>query len=246
MSLIDWLREICADYRHEPVAIYRKRGGHEWPLVARDDSDLAAQLDAGGHFLPLPKEPAALANVLEVSLVAFILDKISAMDDATARQGSERGYPDVEIAGPRFGGGHHALDIKVARRARSGRQTQSRITLLTGNTYFLYPDLPWPGIIRPFGDYVSHLDLIAIYTFDDRAKSRVRDLELIVQETWRIASQQRSSTTREYIGAVQSIDDLRAGRGAFGSVEEFLTFWRKYRFRTGRAVGQQLRKLSRR
>jgi hypothetical protein len=244
MILIDWLRETCAEYRHEPVAIYRKRGSHGWPLVARDEADLASQLEAGGHLLPLPKEPAALANVLEVSLVAFILEKIATLGDATATAGSERGYPDIEISGSRFGDGYHAVDIKAARRAKNGRQTQSAITLLTGNTYFRHPTLPWPGIMRPFNDYVSHLDLIVIYTFDTSGTSRVRDLQLIAQETWRIASRQRSSTTREYIGAVRSIEDLEAGRGAFASLDEFLTYWRKFPFKVGRAVEQQLTKLS--
>jgi hypothetical protein len=66
---------------------------------------------------------------------------------------------------------------------------------------------------------------------------------LIVQEPWRIASRQRSSTTREYIGAVDSLERLRSGAGEFESEEEFYRFWRAYPFRTGRAVEQQLRRL---
>ena len=45
-------------------------------------------------------------------------------------------------------------------------------------------------------------------------------------ETWRVASMKRSSTTRNYIGAMDSLEDLRTERGAFGSVEEFYAFWR--------------------
>ena len=73
--------------------------------------------------------------------------------------------------------------------------------------------------------------------------ARVTDLELIVQEPWRIASKQRSSTTREYIGAVQSLSDLRDGRGEFESEADFYTFWRRYPFRIGRAVQQVLDRL---
>ena len=91
---------------------------------------------------------------------------------------------------------------KAARRAPNRRQTQSRITLYTGNTYFAYPTLHWPGTFRPFADYTEHLDVSWIYTLNQDAPSRVDDLELIVQEPWRIGSHQRSSTTREYIGAV--------------------------------------------
>jgi len=190
----------------------------------------------------LPKEPAALANVLEVSLVNFILEELRRVPDAAGVRGGERGYPDIEISGPTFGGGHHAVDVKVARR-RNKRMTQSRITLFTGNSYFKYPELKWPGTFRPFKEYQSHLDAVALYTLDTETDARIRDLELIVQESWRIGSRQRSSTTREYIGAVMQIDQLRGGTGEFGSQAEFHEYWRKFPFKIGRAVDQQLKKL---
>ena len=61
-----------------------------------------------------------------------------------------------------------------------------------------------------------------------------------MQEPWRIASRQRSSTTREYLGAVQDLDALRSGAGEFETEADFYAFWRKYPFRIGRAVQQQL------
>ena len=61
--------------------------------------------------------------------------------------------------------------------------------------------------------------------------------------TWTIASKQRSSTTREYIGAVVDIDDLREGRGDFDTPEAFYKFWRRYGFKIGKVVQQQLDKL---
>lgn len=242
-KLIEWLRATLADFVFDVEAVYLREGDHEWPLTARDSADLAKQLDKGGHFLPLPKEPAALANVLEVSLVDFLLERIDAEKGMRGQRGTERGYPDVEISGRKFGGGFHALDIKVARRGRTGRSTQSAITLYTGNTYFRYPQLHWPGTFRPFDDYASHIDLLGIYTLSDRSKARVEDLELIVQEPWRIASHQRSSSTREYIGAVKKIESLREGAGEFDSEADFYAFWRNYKFRIGPAVSAQLDKL---
>lgn len=249
-NLIHWLREVCAAYELEPAAVYRKRGDHPWPLQANDEEDLVDQLEQGGHFLPLPTEPAALANVIEVSLSRFVLDRLAPLDDAEGHQGTERGYPDVEVSGRRFGGGYHAVDIKVARRKQNkngsiGKNTQSRITLYTGNTYFRYPQLLWPGSFRPFQDYNSHLDLIALYTLNTETNSRIDDLELVVHESWRIASRERSSTTREYIGAVTALEDLRHGRGAFETPEAFYGYWRKFPFKIGPVVQQQLDKLLR-
>jgi hypothetical protein len=244
--LISWLRGACAEYVLEPAAVYRRRGTHAWPLVADDEAELEQKLNEGGHFLPLPKEPAALANVLEVSLAEYLLSRLASLDGALGRRGTERGYPDIEISGAVFGDVPHALDIKVARRARNGRKTQSRITLYTGNTYFRFPELRWPGTFRPFNEYASHLDLIALYTLNEDSVTRIEDLELVVQESWRIASTQRSSTTREYIGAVMSIADLRHGRGEFETLEAFYKYWRRFDFKVGKAVQKQLERLLKR
>jgi hypothetical protein len=242
-SQIGWLRSIAAEYRFEPIGILRRSDTGTWPIVVNSDAELEQTLRARGRLLPLPTEPAALANVVEVSLVNFVLERAAALPGAIAAKGSERGYPDVELSGPAFGGGFCAVDVKVARRAKNKERTQSPITLYTGNTYFKHPALRWPGTLRPFQEYSAHLDLLAIYTFSDSGASRISDLELIVQEPWRIASRQRSSSTREYIGAVTSIDDLRNGNGEFATEKEFYDFWRKFHFKIGRAVEMQLKKL---
>ena len=241
-DVLTWLRATCEEFRFDIVATYRRSGEHAWPLVAEDPEDLERQLADSGHLLPLPKEPASLANVLEVAIVDELLERISDVEGAEAHRGTERGYPDVEIAGEAFGG-HHAVDVKVARLAASGTRTQSRVTLYTGNTYFRYPQLHWPGTFRPFRDYVSHLDIVAVYRLDPSTRERVHDLELIVHEAWRIASRQRSSTTREYLGAVQSLADLREGNGEFDNPEDFYKYWRRYAFRIGAATQRQLDRL---
>lgn len=244
----EWLREQCAEYEFDLAGVFRLNGNLPWPITASDPNALAQMLADGGHILPLPQEPAALANVLEVSLVDFLVERAKATEGVTALRGTERGYPDLELSGPRFGGGFHAVDVKMAKRkiTKAGKptnSTQSRITLYTGNTYFRYPQLHWPGTFRPFDDYASHLDLIGVYTLNYTSLARVEELDLIVHEPWKIASKQRSSTTREYIGAVQQIGALREGRGEFSSPEEFYKYWRKYPFKIGRVVQQQLDKL---
>ncbi|GIK77711.1 MAG: restriction endonuclease [Acidobacteria bacterium] len=246
-ELLSWLRAACAEYRFDVAALYQRHGDHAWPLEAADFDDLSRQLDAGGHFLPLPKEPAALANVLEVSIVRFLVERAADHEDVDVEIGTERGYPDLEFSGRAFGGGFHAVDLKAARRKplkRSPpRQTQSRITLYTGNTYFAWPDLQWPGMLRPFAEYESHVDVIAIYTLDTDATERATEIEVIVQEPWRIASKERSSTTREYIGAVLELERLREGAGDFDSEEDFYKYWRAFDFRMPKALRAQLSKL---
>lgn len=244
--LIHWLREQCADFTFDVRGVFRRSGPNtEWPMVAADEAQLEQRLADGGHLLPLPKEPAALANVLEVAIVDFLLERLEVLDGVVAQRGTERGYPDLEISGQRFGGGFHALDVKVARLAETrGRpRTQSRITLYTGNTYFRWPTLHWPGTFRPFSEYASHLDLIMLYRFQPESSARVTDLEVLVQEAWRIGSKQRSSTTREYIGAVDGLDRLRQGDGEFETATAFYDYWRRFPFSVSVQVQRQLHRL---
>lgn len=245
-EVLDWLRARCAEFEFDVAGVFRRHGDHDWPFDAADPEDLEAKLLAGGHLLPLPKEPAALANILEVAIVDHLLDATEDDPGIVATRGSERGYPDLELSGDRFGEGYHALDVKVARRDdRNPARTKSRITLYTGNTYFRWPQLHWPGTFRPFADYASHLDLIVLYEFVPEIGSRVADLKLVVQPAWRIGSRQRSSTTREYIGAVDLIEDLRAGRGEFNTPAEFYDYWRAFPFRISQQVQRQLDRLIR-
>lgn len=140
-DLRTWLAEQCAGYTFNVGGVFQRESDFSsWPLEAAGPAELEERLAEGGHLLPLPREPAALANVLETSIVTFLMMRVLLISGAQVRQGTERGYPDLEISGPAFGGGFHAVDVKAARRKPSDRQTQSRITLYTGNTYF-----KWPG-----------------------------------------------------------------------------------------------------
>lgn len=242
-SVIEWLRSACRDHELMPLAVLTAKGADTWPLHASNEQELRSALARANRLIPLPKEPAALANVLEVSVIDFLLLALTKEPGVIARRGTERGYPDLEIS---TGGKHFAVDFKAARRSNSRRQTESRITLCTGNTYFRYPKLHWPNTFRAFADYEAHLEVLAVYTLNEASTWRVDDLEFIVDHMWRFASKQRSSTTREYIGAVVNLDALRTGTGEFETEEEFQKFWRKYPFKIGRTVQQQLDKLLKR
>ncbi|MBN3534227.1 hypothetical protein JYB32_33315 [Burkholderia cenocepacia] len=245
-ELLKWLRVVCESYEVQPYAIYRvtnPAASTPWPLRATSNEDLLNQLQQRGHFLPLPQEPAALANILEVSIADHVLGELRKINPNGGVRGGERAYPDLEVSADLFGGGPYAVDIKVARRSKSGRQTDSRVTLYTGNTYFRHPDLKWPGTLRSFNEYKNHLTLVALYTLDTNTVSRITNIEVIAQETWRIASKQRSSTTREYIGAVVDIDALREGRGEFSNKDDFFKYWRNYPFKIGKTIEKQFMKL---
>jgi hypothetical protein len=201
-------------------------------LIARSSSELRELLTDRGNLLPLPSEPASLANVMEIELKQHLVTVLAEIPSVAARVGTERSFPDLEFSGGPFGEGVHAVDIKCARRRVSLRAShqsdllKNRIALYTGNTYFKWPDLKFSGILRPFGEYVEKVSVVVIYTFDSSRPERVTDVEVVAHPTWMIASRSRASTTREYIGSVQNVTALRAGQGEFESEQQFYDYWR--------------------
>ena len=225
--LLRWIREHTAGWAPSAVGVFQESGRDErWPLNAGDPAELRMTLTDRGHLLPLPTEPAALANLLEIELRTHLEGAVMRTEGADMRVGTQRSFPDLEFSGPAFGGGVRAADIKCARRRKSGMALQSRIALYTGNTYFLWPQLKFSGILRPFDEYAELLSIVAIYDFRPDLPERIANLEVIAHETWRIASRKRASATREYIGSVQDIVQLTAGDGEFESPDEFYRYWR--------------------
>jgi len=55
-------------------------------------------------------------------------------------------------------------------------------------------DSAWPGMLRPFDDYDSHLDILGLYLASNVALTEAESaiLALLVREPWRIASRERS------------------------------------------------------
>jgi hypothetical protein len=224
--LLDWLREHTATWAPSIVGVFRENAVHEWPLTAASPAELRAQLTETGHLLPLPTESAALANVMEIELRQHLMEATALTKGAEVIAGTQRSFPDLEFHGPAFGGGFRAVDIKCARRGKTGVSLSNRIALYTGNTYFLWPQLKFSGILRPFGEYEELISIVVIHTYDPALPERITDVQVIVHETWQIASKSRASGTREYIGSVQRIGDLVAGRGEFESPEDFYAYWR--------------------
>lgn len=224
--LIAWLRDQTASWAPSIVGVFREDALHEWPISAGSATELRERLTEVGHLLPLPSEPAALANVMEIELRQHLMEAAALTDDVAMTEGTERSYPDLEVFGERFGGGARAVDIKCARRGRTRVSLNNRIALYTGNTYFLWPQLKFSGIARPFGEYHEHVSIVVIYTFDASIPERITDVQVVAHETWKIASRARASATREYIGSVQKIDDVIEGRGEFDSAVEFYDYWR--------------------
>lgn len=223
--LLVWIRTEVEGWEPSAVGVFREKAEHDWPISAASESELREKLASAGHLMPLPTEPAALANVMEIELRARLVEAAGRYDELVIREGTQRSYPDLEFEGLGSAGAVAAVDIKCARR-KTPTRLNNAIALYTGNTWFLWPQLKFSGILRPFIEYQEHLALLVLYDFDSTLPERIKNVTVVAHETWRIASTKRASSTREYIGSVTGIDDLIAGRGDFESMDEFYDYWR--------------------
>jgi hypothetical protein len=140
-----WLRDAVRDYRWQV----------RWVLLDNGDR------------LPLPKEPALIAKLIEVTIIDHLRKKAFALAPRLHVDGDETGrmYPDILLSGPALGHELAAVDVKVARlappsatairRAHGGpvpRVTSSQITLGPFNSYFRYPQFKFPGALAAYGE----------------------------------------------------------------------------------------------
>lgn len=181
---------------------------------------------ADGSVEAMPSESAFSAKLIEQSTVAHITRRLARMAPGVSVLPAEsnRTYPDMTLEG--LLDRPVAVDVKTSRRSRSGRRTGSAVGLGPFDGYLRHPRTHCDGIARPYGEYAHHISLLLPYDFDLSLKIPVANIEVIAQESWRIASKRKASGTRDYIAAVTLLDDLRAGRGEFRNRSEFLSFWR--------------------
>lgn len=188
--------------------------------------DIMGFATSRGTVIPLNLEPGTLGNIIEGVLIAHLKEKVKGRKDIGVAEGGFRYYPDLELSGPFFGDKLIALDIKAARRDPANQnRTKSRITLYTFGTYLKYQDKKFSQIIRPFQEYATHIDLIAFFDVDSQ-KHQVLNMEFAVVEPWKIASKTKSSSTRDYVGAIMEIDKMKKESGGdFTKQKEFYNFW---------------------
>lgn len=222
-DLLTWLRDLFADWTPQVRALIRVGDEGSLPIGTASEEEFLDELEEKGWLLPLPDESAALSNLFETEILD-IVHRALEDEDVTIRKGGSRSYPDFELDGSFFEGGPHAVDIKCARH--SGTSVDSTIALYTGNTYFLFPDLPFPGMLRTFGEYDERIALVVLYRYRPDLLERFSDVRVAIQPAWRIAGKTKPSSTRHYIGSVNRVADIVDGRGAFENAQDFYDYWR--------------------
>ena len=150
----------------------------------------------------------------------------------------QNSYPDFTLLTDEDDRAKIAVDVKTTYVDRVGATFSFT---LGGYTSFLRNDTK--NIEFPYSEYSRHW--IIGYVYHRILPSNRRhvygigqvteiqppytDVQVFVQEKWRIAGDKAGSGNTTNIGSIRGcIDDFRAGRGVFSSREEYLDYWRNY------------------
>lgn len=182
-------------------------------------------LDAKKKLHPIPKN-IQLQALFEYLAGERIKEWAGKLGIEVVEATNTREYPDFTLQGSPLGEEVIAVDVKTGRRGGN----RSGFTLGSYWGYFRRPEEKRGGCRLPYGEFTKHWIVGFIYDWDEDADTlhMVSNIELIVQEKWRIASKSTGTGTTKAIGSMRKIEDLRKGKGDFNSEGEFLTYWRNY------------------
>ncbi len=184
--------------------------------------------------IDVPSDSRAISAIFEDLVIARI-KPIAEKYGCVFERGGGREYPDVTLRDIPGLEGKIAIDVKTSRKKSSN--TIGGFTIGTYLGYFRNPNAKVGTIRYPYGDYVQHWIIGICYNFETyeeihggvvEEKFRITDLDVIIQEKWRIASKQTGSGTTKHIRSITNINALKSGQGEFNSREKFLQYWRNY------------------
>lgn len=151
-------------------------------------------------------------------------------------------YPDFTFHKGCEANGKIAIDVKTTYRRNDGDRFAYT---LGGYTSFIRPGNERKNIVFPFDQYTEHWVIGFVYNRIGTKKAQAEhrfaldqiadiplpfeNVEVFVQEKWRIASDRAGSGNTTNIGSINgTIDEFRKGNGPFESEDEFLAYWRAY------------------
>lgn len=186
-------------------------------------------LDTEKKLHPIPKniQIQALFEYLAIKRLKKFAKRVGSnlIEAENTRQ-----YPDATLKGGKINK-RVAVDIKTTRR--KSQELVSGFTIGSYAGYFRHPHKKMPGCRMPYGDFDEHWIIGFIYTWNETGDTlhMVSDVDLVVQEKWKIASKTTGTGTTTAIGSIKGMRRVKQGKGDFRSEEEFLEYWRSYKIR---------------
>lgn len=197
-------------------------------------------IDRRGRIYPLGSDTKVLStlfeNIARQAVASYANQQGLTLYDAD----KQNYYPDFTLAKDRADQNKIAIDVKTTYTEQAG----NRFSFTLGSyTSFLRNGVK--NIMFPYSEYAEHWIIGFVYrrlAVEQSAVNRVysasdlatipapfTDVEVFVQEKWRIAGDRAGSGNTTNIGSINgTLADFQQGNGVFQSESEFLAYWRGY------------------
>ena len=198
-------------------------------------------VDAKKRVYTLSNDTKLISKVFELIAFPIVCDALAPYDVDIESEERQTVYPDLTIILGSDTPNKIALDIKSTYRKSKDRAG------FTLGSYTAYMRPPFTkNITYPYFEYLEHWVVGFIYSRIPGVTTQcvsideigsvtppIKDVELIIQEKWRVASDKPGSGNTTNIGSVRQISALRKGAGTFAQLgpegkEVFEDYWRNF------------------
>ncbi len=198
--------------------------------------DIKGVIDSQNRIYTVNNDTKLISKVFELITTPIILDIAEKYNIKVIQSDRQTVYPDLTLILPT--GEKIALDIKSTYR-----KTKDRVAGFTLGSYTGYLRNATKNIMFPYHEYSQHLILGFIYTREedkageimpltkiDEIEPVITDIEIIVQEKYKLSSDTPGSGNTANIGSSTDIEILRNGMGIFSEYGEavFEDYWRNF------------------
>ena len=212
-------------------------------ITDKKDWTIKGFIDAKKQIYPISVDTKLLSKILELTILPLLVDFCKKHEFKYYLAESQIQYPDVTLEGKLLGMKKYALDIKTTYRTGTGKTTRRGFTLgsfrgclrephSTRYSRFPYVEYKKHWILGIIYSRRQGNNIKKVYDLDElpTIKSVITDLEIILQEKYRIANFIPGSGNTANIGSITNLEKLRNGTGPFAKYgsEVFEDYWRNY------------------
>lgn len=217
------------------------------PHISTDDNQWTIKgfIDVFKNIYTISGDTKIVSKLLEIHLFPKILDFANEIGYNIVLADHQNYYPDLSFVKKDDPDVKFALDLKTTYRLDDYEGFCNSFTLGSHGKYFT-DRTSTKNVQFPYGDYVAHFCLCAIYTraadgdIDETNVYDIKDLTSITSvikdivftacEKWEIASDRSGSGNTANIGSIDYIEDVFNCNGVFKKLGEevFDDYWMNY------------------
>jgi hypothetical protein len=202
-------------------------------------------IDIYKNVYTISSDTKIISKILEIHLFPKILEFAQENRFKIVLAEHQNYYPDISFVSADDENIKFAIDLKTTYRLPENPEFCNGFTLGSHGEYFINRKSS-KNIQFPYGEYLSHYCLGAIYTralnfsIDETCSfgidnltsiaSVIKDFQFFIAEKWKIASDKSGSGNTANIGSINKISDILSERGMFSKLGEkwFDDYWMNY------------------